>query len=185
MMTQKLICDELLRLMGEKPFYRIKVTELVERLGISRTTFYSNYDSIPDVLDKIEEGFLSGLDDAYLASEVIRSVIKSNYTAEYSVDATFEYLKTHLEVFRILAGSNGNPNFKSKFSKRHENVGNILFSSLQMSEAQKKIATAALLGFQWNAYYWWAFHEDEISAGEVRSFMADSIRRFFGNYVDV
>ena len=65
MLTQKMICNELLKLMEKKPYYKIKVTELVENLGIHRQTFYLHFDSVPDALDQIENEFISGLYDEY------------------------------------------------------------------------------------------------------------------------
>lgn len=43
----------LVYLMGEKPFDKITVTELVQRSGASRTAFYRNYKSKGDILKEI------------------------------------------------------------------------------------------------------------------------------------
>ena len=52
------IAECFLDLMEEKPFYSIKVRELVEHASIARSTFYAYYDSIFDVVQRMEDGFL-------------------------------------------------------------------------------------------------------------------------------
>ena len=48
--SQSAIADALLKLMKEKPYSRISVSELCKRAGISRQTFYSLFESKDDVI---------------------------------------------------------------------------------------------------------------------------------------
>lgn len=41
----------LLQLAGEKDLSQVKVTELVERSGVARASFYRNFDSVEDIVD--------------------------------------------------------------------------------------------------------------------------------------
>lgn len=48
--TKECLFEALLILMKKKPFDKITVSELVERAGVSRTTFYRNYSSIEQII---------------------------------------------------------------------------------------------------------------------------------------
>lgn len=41
----------LLEFAGERDFSQLKVTELVERSGVARASFYRNFDSVEDIVD--------------------------------------------------------------------------------------------------------------------------------------
>ena len=45
------LLDALLEFAGEKDFSQLKVTELVERSGVARASFYRNFDSVEDIVD--------------------------------------------------------------------------------------------------------------------------------------
>lgn len=44
------ITEALLRLMEQKPFAEITISELCRKSGVSRISFYRNYESMPDIL---------------------------------------------------------------------------------------------------------------------------------------
>ena len=44
------ITEALIQLMRKKPLSEIKVSELCEKAGVSRVSFYRNFDSIPQIL---------------------------------------------------------------------------------------------------------------------------------------
>ena len=48
--SSQMLYDGLARLMREKPFNAITVTDLVESAQVGRTTFYRNFDEIEDIL---------------------------------------------------------------------------------------------------------------------------------------
>ena len=56
--SRRLIKQAFADLLQEKPLDRITVTDVVQRAGINRGTFYAHYADIPDVIDHlIGEGF--------------------------------------------------------------------------------------------------------------------------------
>lgn len=55
--TRKVIKEALLELLNEKKFDKISVSQLCQQAEITRTTFYSHYNNISEVLDSL-------LDDA-------------------------------------------------------------------------------------------------------------------------
>ncbi len=58
-LTRLSICTALLELMEKKSIDEISVTELVKRAGVSRQSFYRNYDSKEDIIIEIEETILA------------------------------------------------------------------------------------------------------------------------------
>lgn len=61
-LTKECLQTALICLMGEKPFDKISVSELVRRSGVSRTAFYRNYRSKEDILNELGEAFFVGLE---------------------------------------------------------------------------------------------------------------------------
>ncbi len=58
--TKECIHSALVHLMGEKPFDKISITEIVRRSGVSRTAFYRNFSSKEAVLSDLAQQLLSG-----------------------------------------------------------------------------------------------------------------------------
>ena len=44
------MCEALLRLMRDQPFSSIAVSDITTRAGVSRMSFYRNYNEIEDIL---------------------------------------------------------------------------------------------------------------------------------------
>lgn len=55
--TQKMIQEGLIRLLGKKPLEKISITELCQEAGINRTTFYRYYEVPRDVLTQMQNEF--------------------------------------------------------------------------------------------------------------------------------
>ena len=48
--SKSCLFDALVDLLEEKDLYQIGITELTEKAGVSRTTFYRNYNQISDII---------------------------------------------------------------------------------------------------------------------------------------
>ena len=61
--TRQLIKDSFIELLYEKKdIKKVKVTELVKKANIDRTTFYSHYDNIYSVAQEFEDEFIDLID---------------------------------------------------------------------------------------------------------------------------
>ena len=91
--TLESIRNALFELLEEKNYNRITVTELAERAGINRKTFYMYYDGIEDLLSKIETSLVekyrplihsidikSGTFDAYDFFQKVNRLAKGDIT---------------------------------------------------------------------------------------------------------
>ena len=57
-LTRECLQTALIYLMGQKPFDKISISEIVRRSGVSRTAFYRNYNSKEEVLNETCNVFL-------------------------------------------------------------------------------------------------------------------------------
>lgn len=99
--TRNLIKKTFAELINEKKeLSKITVTELVKRAGITRSTFYTHYDDIYEVVNdyQLETIELLVSDDKVLNS--IQDIY--NY-----FDEIFECLKKNEDVYKMLLASNG------------------------------------------------------------------------------
>lgn len=62
--SRKLINAALADLLQEKPLEKITVTEVVNRAGINRGTFYAHYTDIPDVVNHLVQQAFSAIQEA-------------------------------------------------------------------------------------------------------------------------
>lgn len=58
-MTKKVLRDSLIELLYTKDISEVTVTELCKKADVNRSTFYSHYETLTQVLDDIEGDFLS------------------------------------------------------------------------------------------------------------------------------
>ena len=109
--TRNLIKKTFAELMNEKKeLNKITVTELVKRAGITRSTFYTHYDDIYEVVNdyQLETIELLVSDDKVLGS--IQDIY--NY-----FDEIFECLKKNEDVYKMLLVSNGSLIFLEQLKK--------------------------------------------------------------------
>ncbi len=172
MIIEKQICECLLDLMEEKPYHKIKVSELVKNAGISRSSFYFYYESIPDVVEQIENNFIKGISDESTAAMRIVSGQANNVSFSDLIRPTIQYVYSHLRVFRILTGPNGNSAFQTRLTERIYNIYNILHSASQAnSRIDKTLICELMSGAQWSLYKWWANHEKDASVDDMVEFV--------------
>ncbi len=62
--TRESICTAMLLLMADKDFDRISISELVRKAGVSRQSFYRNYNSKEDIIIEIENSILASFTDS-------------------------------------------------------------------------------------------------------------------------
>lgn len=94
-LTKECLQTALICLMGEKPFEKITVTELVKRSGVSRMAFYRNYASKEDILKEMAESFLM---------TVKKSVENSKYEGNPALwfkDA-FAFIQNNVDIVKLL-----------------------------------------------------------------------------------
>ncbi len=85
------ITEALLRLMQKKNFYEISITEITKLAGVSRISFYRNFESKEDVLTKyIFECSMTHFDD--LSPQTARDKLIALFTVINSISEIIELL---------------------------------------------------------------------------------------------
>ena len=109
--SKKLISEALLRLMRQKHFSDITVTEICAEADIGRKTFYRNFDRKEDVIDFQ----LDALYEGYSAEMVSRK-------PEECLWYHFSFLEKNVEYLTLLYRNGQLPVLTAKFSRLHTQV---------------------------------------------------------------
>lgn len=161
MNTEEYICRKLLEMMEEKPFLKIKVKQLCEYAEISRSTFYVYFDSIYDVVQKIEDDLL------------FRVPEDGDYRSLQSVDS-LAYARDNLRVLKLLTGPNGDPSFESRLANRNRATTQHFLRDRSRSgelTTEEELINAFLEGGKYQLLQWWGKNEDKISLQEMREIL--------------
>ena len=103
-MTKRLLKENLLSLLEEKPIGRVTVKEIVDAAGINRGTFYLHYDTPLSLLKEIENDFIRD------NMELFESFMREGYDRSY-LSLLFESIWKNRDTLCILLGPNGDPSF--------------------------------------------------------------------------
>jgi len=152
--------------MEHKPYSKVKISELIEEAGVSRSTFYFYFESILSVIDTLEDDLLSKLpDDEALAAQyqlardgAVGSIATAGLVAKR--------MEKQLDVFRILSGPNGRNDFQEKFRKKSLHMLRLM-SSRSVGDKSTSLLSEFWAGSQWYVYKWWANKESNLSAQEL------------------
>jgi AcrR family transcriptional regulator len=109
--TERHIKDAYLSLMAEKPYARIKVTEIIARADVARSTFYQHFEDGFAVLDSIEEKLLALLVVYHSYAEAPNDSLVGHPVE--SVSHWFALCQEHRHVLIALTGINGDPYFEN------------------------------------------------------------------------
>lgn len=115
--TKKIIKESFLKLVLEKPIYKISIRELCDQAQISRGTFYLHYEDIYQLQDEIEDTLMKEL------VERVHTLKEKDYEHyENSVmTVIFQCLCDHADICEAMLGPHGDRVFIAKllsFGKR-------------------------------------------------------------------
>lgn len=136
------ISDRFLDLVEEKPFYSIKVKELVEYSSIARSTFYAHFDSIFDVVQRMEDRFL----EDFYPIESARQVLLEGSSLGAAMQS--RYVMENARVVDLLTGPNGDPYFSKRLEKHIEDICHRIWAESEpsYSEEEKNAFAAYIAG---------------------------------------
>ncbi|MCI8462227.1 MAG: TetR/AcrR family transcriptional regulator [Lachnospiraceae bacterium] len=99
--ARECMVQALIRLLGEKPLSAISITELTAAAGVSRMTYYRNYQSLDDILR-------SHLTDIFAdyRRDVEAWIDKGNYNDYKNMLHCYEYFRMHADFIRCLLQCN-------------------------------------------------------------------------------
>lgn len=169
--TNGAIKDAFAMLLKEKKELRnISVTELVKYAGITRSSFYTHYDSVYDLAEDIQDEtldfFLEGTDEIKNLNDL------NNY-----FDKVSEHLKENEEFYSMLLASNEPLRFTSKLNKLLQNKMRDYFYNNKIDNLELNINFFAdgcisliIKHFK---------RENNLSLDDINSFMKDMFIKVF------
>ena len=161
--SKSILKRALVKLLKEKSLDRIGVSELCKTAGVNRSTFYAHYETVQELLDEIEEEFLSKIpmldisaDEKQLISEINR------YTS---------FIKEHPDAFLVLTRNN---RITQKFYERWIQEQTVLTNdaSGRIQEKIRLIGTFMTCGVT-EAYNRWLCDGEFLSCDDLAKFILD------------
>ena len=120
--TRKRLHNALLKLMKTKNIREITVKELVEEAGINRSTFYLHYNSVPEILESLQQFYL----------DKVLEISKKDYVPDpenHEDTDAFSFVVDllmlsfdHLDLCYAIFGPHGDPVFQQKITKIIEDM---------------------------------------------------------------
>ncbi|MBQ1335275.1 MAG: TetR/AcrR family transcriptional regulator [Clostridia bacterium] len=107
--SRRMIKTAFLELLREKELKKITVTDIVNRCGLNRGTFYSHYTGVSAVIEQIENELIAAIEDVLEPPEN-----DSERTVYYLLKKFTELLKSDVEYYRLVVNCGGEQ-FASKF----------------------------------------------------------------------
>ena len=115
--TRMIFRDSLIELMKERPVSKIGIKEICALAGVSRSTFYTHYENVNDLLFQIEEETL-----VYFENIINQrmSQMKLSYSEGKTVrlQKILQYIADNSNTIQVLLSENGDIGFQEKFIKK-------------------------------------------------------------------
>ena len=108
--TKSQLRTGLAKLMQSKDISRITVKELVDEVGINRSTFYLHYKDISGLLEEIEREMAEEIQEAIQR----HPIGQEQHATFYFIEDLYEVLTKNREISRALVGPNGDIRFIQK-----------------------------------------------------------------------
>ncbi|GAE25357.1 transcriptional regulator [Halalkalibacter wakoensis JCM 9140] len=125
--TRLALQESFIKLMQEKPLTKITIKEVCELADINRSTFYSHYKDLYDLLNQIEDGIIEDLNQTLSSFNHTK-----NEEAIQMTETLLEYLVKNHESSQTLFSENGNPEFQQKVMMlAHQHLLNVLNADKQ------------------------------------------------------
>ena len=129
-LTKFKIMDAFLELVEKTDFDHVKVSGIIQKAGITRSTFYFYFSDIYDLTEYIEDQLISGMPFLPAKNTQISTIVpRSLPTASEClplgwIQEWFQYIDRFHYQFKVLLGPHGNPQFRNRVKK-------FLYSSFQ------------------------------------------------------
>lgn len=110
--TRKAIYRAFIEELREKPIEKITVENLLERSGVSRSTFYSHFKTKNEVMDSVADDIFDHVFSASLHGEKTHDFSKSNvFDYDHMLTHAFYHFRDEKELIGAILSSSGSDAF--------------------------------------------------------------------------
>lgn len=113
--TKRMVKEALMELLKEKPLSKIKVSELCEKSGINRATFYRHYETLQDALHEVETEFMQQMPH-------LSTPPKSLKEAQQHMEAVCAYLYEHSDMVKLLFLDKTSPDLVESLNQFYRDI---------------------------------------------------------------
>lgn len=142
LLAKEYIVSALLQLIKTKPLSSISVSELCQKAGVSRMTFYRNYESREDIFEK----YLDEIFEAYKNDDSTRN-LKGIYCDRVHMEHYFDYLYEYREFLDGLIHCGFDVIFLNKLNE---------YVSDKWKNHDDRFKLAAFSGSLYNMFHLWS-----------------------------
>lgn len=119
--AEEKIRDAYMSLIEEQDLFSIKASDVIRRAGINRSSFYSHYRDMADLMEKTEDAFWDNLmckmPDPSQAGLENSEEAQINFARQH-LSIVIDYFKENGQAIALFAGPQGDPNFLPKVQKK-------------------------------------------------------------------
>ena len=119
--TKKLIQESLIELMAKKSILNIRVNEICDLAGISRSTFYTYYDDQYDLLKQIEDQTFKAIE--HITQNYRKDFRKNGAISSAAMDEMVQgfinYIAENNDSIQVLLSENGDYLFQKRFFRNN------------------------------------------------------------------
>jgi len=120
--TKNLLRKALLELIEEKGVDAITVSDITNRAGLNRGTFYLHYQDVSDLLEQNKSEVYEGLKEIIVQLSFLELLNYASKDEPYPTTIKiFEFCKLHSEFFKVILGPKGDPSFLEQINRFMQN----------------------------------------------------------------
>lgn len=180
--SKKLIRQAFADLMENRSIDSIKVTEIVEKAGISRATFYAHFSDANAVINQLENEIIEKLNDL-LSGLKYHKFVEDSISILYKIEG---YIEEDLELFSKLIKSSSSDRFINELKQMALNK---LFLQSEIPEEILKnkkflISINFIAGGMVNLYTSWIKKEIDCTLREITHEVYKHIQLFHENLIN-
>lgn len=112
--TKQALREALMRLVAQKPFSRLSISEITAEAGLDRTTFYLHYRGIHELMAELAAVLFDELRFAIYGDQA-PDFSRQSEEIEIYVEKVFSHLEKHSLFYQRVLGKQGDPYFKELF----------------------------------------------------------------------
>lgn len=157
----KSLTEALFVLMNVKPFSEITVTELIQRAGVARSTYYRNFSSKEDIISLFFQGIFSEFQSTYPVKS-----LEERYKEEH-VTHVLEFMFRYSDKIKIL-----NKAGVSSYYLKYLNEYLISLYAKPRMSLKETFHIYAIAGAEYNLVFNWYISEHQGSAEAIKDYLS-------------